>query len=409
MSSRIGRGRTPDRPCLISETGTLSYRALAERINRYARWALSVGIEAGDTVCLVMPSKPDYLAAWLGITQVGGVVALINIKLVGPSLSHCINVADAGHVILASELADVFETAVPHLKRKPEIWIHGANKEAGIEGRAGKNRWQPTVIGGAARGHDQRSGAVDLYLGHDRPAEGGQRQSSPHPELGRLVCRPRRCFARGPAVRLPAGPITASAASSRPCSMLTAGASVVLSDKFSAGRFWQDIVRWDCTLFQYIGELCRYLLKANASEFERNHRLRLACGNGLRGDVLGSFSGALCDSANPGILRRDRRQFLALQRGRKTRCDWPDSAAVGPSLSRGDRAARYGHRHSRAQRGRPLYCLRAWAKSARPSAASAPPTTAGAASRAIPTRARPTRKSCATCWRQAMPGFAPAT
>jgi fatty-acyl-CoA synthase len=70
-----------------------------------------------------------------------------------------------------------------------------------------------------------------------------------------------------------------------PCSMLSAGASIVLADKFSAGNFWLDIVRWDCTLFQYIGELCRYLLKAPRSEFETRHRLRLACGNGLRGDI----------------------------------------------------------------------------------------------------------------------------
>src|SRR6201986_2943710 len=62
-----------------------------------------------------------------------------------------------------------------------------------------------------------------------------------------------------------------------PCSMLTAGASVVLSDKFSAASFWRDVVRWDCTLFQYIGELCRYLLKAQPSEFENQHRLRLGC------------------------------------------------------------------------------------------------------------------------------------
>ena len=93
--------RQPDRPGLISETETFSYRTLAERINRYARWALSAGIEAGDTVCLFMPSRPDYIAAWLGITKVGGVAALINTKLVGSSLSHCINVADADHVILA--------------------------------------------------------------------------------------------------------------------------------------------------------------------------------------------------------------------------------------------------------------------------------------------------------------------
>src|ERR1700681_1729144 len=90
--------RQPDRPSLISEIETFSYRTLAERINRYARWALSAGIEAGDTVCLFMPGRPDYIAAWLGVTKVGGVVALINTRLVGLSLAHCINVANADHV-----------------------------------------------------------------------------------------------------------------------------------------------------------------------------------------------------------------------------------------------------------------------------------------------------------------------
>src|SRR6202051_4506865 len=67
--------RQPDQAALISETETFSYRALAERINRYARWALSAGIEAGDTVCLLLPNRPDYVAAWLGISKVGGVAA----------------------------------------------------------------------------------------------------------------------------------------------------------------------------------------------------------------------------------------------------------------------------------------------------------------------------------------------
>src|SRR3984957_6420193 len=84
--------RQPDRAALISQAETFSYRTLAERINRYARWALSAGIEPGDTVCLLLPSRPDYIAAWLGISKVGGVAALINTRLVGLSLSHCINV-----------------------------------------------------------------------------------------------------------------------------------------------------------------------------------------------------------------------------------------------------------------------------------------------------------------------------
>src|SRR5271169_250919 len=117
-------GKHPERPSLVSDLETLSYRALAERVNRYARWALSAGIGPGDTVCLLMPARPDYIAAWLGITKVGGVAALINTKLVGPSLSHCINVADADHVLLGHDLAAAFEDALPYLKRVPKIWRH---------------------------------------------------------------------------------------------------------------------------------------------------------------------------------------------------------------------------------------------------------------------------------------------
>jgi fatty-acyl-CoA synthase len=70
---------------------------------------------------------------------------------------------------------------------------------------------------------------------------------------------------------------------------LTAGASVVIRDRFSASLFWDDIVRHDCTIFQYIGELCRYLLNSPTHPQETRHRIRLACGNGLRPDIWSDF------------------------------------------------------------------------------------------------------------------------
>ena len=72
-------------------------------------------------------------------------------------------------------------------------------------------------------------------------------------------------------------------------SMLFAGGSVVIAEKFSTRRFWDDVVGWNCSMFQYIGELCRYLLKADPSPNETCHRLRVCCGNGLRGDVWEEF------------------------------------------------------------------------------------------------------------------------
>ena len=159
LSSRIGRQRQPDRPGLISDTETFSYRTLAERINRYARWALSAGIEAGDTVCLLMPSRPDYIAAWLGITKVGGVAALINTKLVGSSLSHCINVADADHVILADDLAAVFRDRraafEPHAENLDPWRRHDRQGETSIDAALERLDGSPLDPGRTARRHHQ--------------------------------------------------------------------------------------------------------------------------------------------------------------------------------------------------------------------------------------------------------------
>jgi len=58
-------------PALLSDHECWTYQQLAERMNRYARWALDRNIGRGDVVALLMPSRPEYMAVWLGITAVG--------------------------------------------------------------------------------------------------------------------------------------------------------------------------------------------------------------------------------------------------------------------------------------------------------------------------------------------------
>jgi fatty-acyl-CoA synthase len=281
--------RQPDRPALMSDRETFSYSELNERINRYARWALAVGIGKSETVCLFLTGEPDYLAAWLGLTRVGAIAALINTKLVGSSLAHCIDVAEAGHIIVGQDLEAAFEEVRPCLKRAPKVWRHGEH--------AGKSELQAALAGfdaAALNSAERRDVAID-----DRALLIYTSGTTGLPKAAAISHRrilnwggwfagltnasaEDRLFNCLPLFHSVGGVVA-------PCSMLAAGASVVLSDKFSAGRFWHDVVRWDCTLFQYIGELCRYLLKAPVSEFEGRHRLRLACGNGLRGDIWQDF------------------------------------------------------------------------------------------------------------------------
>jgi fatty-acyl-CoA synthase len=110
-----------DAPALLSDRESLTYRELAGRANRYARWALELGIARGETVCLMMPNRPEYLAIWLGVTRIGGIVALINTSLSGAALAHCINIVGPKHIIVAAELIAAVEGALPRFANQARI------------------------------------------------------------------------------------------------------------------------------------------------------------------------------------------------------------------------------------------------------------------------------------------------
>src|SRR5246127_4707005 len=122
LAARFG-----DAPALVSDRERLSYRALAARANRYARWAQAQGLAKGDVVCLMMPNRPEYMAIWRGLTQAGAVVALINTNLTSASLAYCINVVGPKEIIVAAELIERLNTARARIDTKIKIWAHGEN------------------------------------------------------------------------------------------------------------------------------------------------------------------------------------------------------------------------------------------------------------------------------------------
>jgi acyl-CoA synthetase (AMP-forming)/AMP-acid ligase II len=70
---------------------------------------------------------------------------------------------------------------------------------------------------------------------------------------------------------------------------LISGATCVIRKKFSATNFWKDCIKYECTSFSYVGEVCRYLLNQPASDLDRKHKVRIAIGNGMRENVQREF------------------------------------------------------------------------------------------------------------------------
>lgn len=286
-----GAARFGDAPALVSDEERLSYRALDARASQYARWALARGIGRGQAVGLLMANRPEYMAIWLGITRAGGTVALLNTQLRGESLAHCVRAGAPRHVIVGADLSQSLLAALEASGLDVEVWVHGEDAPGcrRIDLEIDRQAQGSLAPGDAdAVTIDDRalliytSGTTGLpkaaYISHARLMQwtlwfAGMMETTPGDRMYNVL----------PMYHSVGGVLATG-------SVLAAGGCVVIRDGFSARRFWSDVVRWECTLFQYIGELCRYLLHSAPVPEERRHRLRMCCGNGLRADVWEQFA-----------------------------------------------------------------------------------------------------------------------
>jgi fatty-acyl-CoA synthase len=278
-------------PALESPEASMSYRELAERCNQYARWALAQGLRAGDTVSLVMPNCAEYLAIWLGLTRIGVTVALANTNLAADGLAHSIEIVAPRMLIAGAELAATVAAARARLSADVDCRVHGSSAqpfapiEPELQAYSGES-----LLASECRAPSIDTTALYIYtsgttglpkaakVSHYRLMQwshwfGGMMDTGPNDRM--YDCLP---------LYHSVGGVVATGAT------LVGGGAVVIRARFSASDFWRDVRDARCTLFQYIGELCRYLVNAPHQEIETEHSLRLACGNGLRPEVWEPFA-----------------------------------------------------------------------------------------------------------------------
>ena len=286
LAERLGEA-----PALSGSDTRLSYRALAQASHRFARWGLAQGVKRGETICLLMKNCPEYLAIWLGLSRIGATVALINTNLSGDLLRHSIDIVHPRHVIAGEALAGALAAVHDRLADAPDCWTYGADDGTGLPRL---DREAETLSDAALTAAESAPPALAdraLYIYTSGTTGLPKAANVSHLRLmqwshwfaGLIDAQPDdRLYNCLPMYHSVGGVVATGAA-------LVGGASVVVRERFSVSNFWRDVVTERCTLFQYIGELCRYLLNGPHDAQESGHRLRLACGNGLRGEVWEPF------------------------------------------------------------------------------------------------------------------------
>jgi fatty-acyl-CoA synthase len=274
------------RPAISFEERTVTYGELDAIANRYAHWALEQGIRRGQTVALLAPNRIEYLPIWYGLSKVGVATALINNNLTGAPLAHCLVLSGAGAAIADAETEAALEQANVTLERPMTLWTLGEAR--------GETRDLSQALKSCSALRPDRSLRAELKA-KDVALYIYTSGTTGLPKAAKISHMRAQLYMRGFAgatgakasdriyVTLPLYHATGGL-----CGMgaaLLNGGSVVLKSRFSASQFWSDVAAEGCTMFVYIGELCRYLTNQAVQPGEAAHKLRLAFGNGLRPEV----------------------------------------------------------------------------------------------------------------------------
>ena len=280
----------PNNVSIVFEDKTYTYRDLEENARRYAHWARSLGLKRGDVVALLMENRPEYIFAWSGLVKLGVTVALINTNLRERALAHSLTISGAKHVVLGSELADNYATALDDLAEKPTVWATGGRVQ-GSNDLDQTLAQQPVTALPADIRADMKARDKCFYIYTSGTTGLPKAANMSHQRIQTMMhsfaIAMRSTEKDRMYVVLPlyhsAGGVCAIG------STLTVGGSVILKRKFSTTQFWEDCVKYQATQFQYIGELCRYLLNAPPHPLEQKHSLRVVMGNGLRPEIWPAF------------------------------------------------------------------------------------------------------------------------
>ncbi|MFE9578287.1 long-chain-acyl-CoA synthetase [Nocardia sp. NPDC006044] len=271
--------RHPDRTFLRFEGAAYTYGEANAEVNRYAAVLAERGVRRGNVVGVLMTNRPETLFVILASVKLGATAGLLNHHQRGQVLAHSFGLLNSVLDVVGEECAAALDSLAEPL---PNVLsandLHDAARHADAtdpqacaEVTAKERAF--LIFTSGTTGLPKASVMTHLRWTKSLAGIAG---------LGIRLRGNDTLYCCLPLYHNNAITVALSA-------VIGAGGTLALGRQFSVSRFWDEVIREQATGFIYIGELCRYLLNQPATPTDRQHRVRLAVGNGLRPELWDEF------------------------------------------------------------------------------------------------------------------------
>jgi len=278
-----------NRTFLFFKDKEFSFQHLNRAASQVAYGMQKLGIGKGDKVAIMLPNCPEYLFLWFGLSKLGAIEVPINTAHKGDILQYMLDQSDSCMLFMDNQYLDRIEQiltktpkiktivvldtmgkGMPRLDRQIVNWTQVINNDGSYQ--PCDVRWSdPFVI-------LYTSGTTGASKGCVMPQNFAL-------HCGELAIEAAEYNEQDCLYTvLPFFHGNAQLLSTMPA--LMSGARMVLAERFSATRFWEDIKGYRCTEVNYIGGILPILFKADPKPDDADNPLRIMLGGGAPMDLF---------------------------------------------------------------------------------------------------------------------------
>lgn len=286
--------RHPNKVCFIFEDQRWTFQQVEDYSNKVATVFSTYGYRKGDVIGIFLENRVELIALWLGLSKLGVIVPLINTNLRKISLLHSINVSKCQGLIYGPDFTDAVLDIISSVDSKLALYRLGNLPDSKPSKLDDKDLAAILAEVPPTPPNIQDKGCFNdklLYIftsGTTGLPKAAVITNSRYMfiALGIYIMGKFKSsdviYTPLPLYHTAGGIMTVGTA-------LLCGTTVVIRKKFSASAYFPDCIKYNCTIGQYIGEMCRYILAVPQRPEDKQHKVRLIFGNGLRPQIWSDF------------------------------------------------------------------------------------------------------------------------